>query len=174
MAEHSYTSRQELDQYAFHPAVTLLVPVAAVLLQAELPRLWSPLLILDLPLIVVIFFAVARRNPISGTVTGTAIGLFQDGLTTQQFGINGIAKAIIGYLAASIGFTVDLDNLINRIGLNFVLCLLQSAILFLIERFLVGAPDTRLQPLHELLRAVVNTAVAIPVFFFLDRFRHRD
>ena len=174
MAEHSYTSRQELDQYAFHPAVTLLVPVAAVLLQAELPRLWAPLLILDLPLIVVIFFAVARRNPISGTVTGTMVGLFQDALTTQPFGVNGIAKSIIGYLAASVGFTVDLDNLINRIGLNFFLCLLQSAILFLIARFLIGTPDTRLQPLHELLRAVCNTVVAVPVFFFLDRFRHRD
>ena len=38
MPEHSYTSRRELDQYVFHGAVTVLVPVAAVLLQSVLPR----------------------------------------------------------------------------------------------------------------------------------------
>src|ERR1700709_1346822 len=98
MAEHSYTSRQELDQYDFHPAVTVLVPVAAVLLQSALPRLWKGFRILDLPPVILIFSAVSARARIAGTVTGTAIGLFQDGLTSLAFGVNGIAKAIIGYI----------------------------------------------------------------------------
>ena len=173
MADHSYTSRRELDQYVFHPAVTLLVPVAAVLLQAELPRLWGRFVIPDLPLIVVIFFALARRNPIAGTVTGTFIGLLQDGLTSLPLGVNGIAKAIIGYIAASVGFAVDVENLINRMAMNFVFCLLQSAMLYFIDRFLV-ANARPLLVWHELLRAVCNTVVAVPIFFLLDRFRHRD
>jgi rod shape-determining protein MreD len=174
MPEHSYTSRRELDQYVFHPAVTLLVPVAAVLLQSLLPRLWGRFEILDLPLIVVIFFAVARRSPISGTITGTIIGLFQDGLTGLHFGINGIAKAIIGYMAASVGFAVDVENLINRVVMNFLACLLQSLILYGISRFLVADANPSFRPLYELLRAVCNTVVAIPIFFLLDNFRHRD
>jgi rod shape-determining protein MreD len=174
MAEHSYTSRRELDQYVFHPAVTLLVPVAAVLLQSVLPRLWGRLVILDLPLIVVIYFAVARRSPISGTITGTVIGLFQDGLTGLHFGVNGIAKAIIGYMAASVGFAVDVENLINRVVINFLACLLQSVLLYFISRFLVAEASSSMRPLYELLRAVCNTVVAIPVFFLLDNFRHRD
>jgi rod shape-determining protein MreD len=174
MAEHSYTSRQELDQYAFHPAVTLLVPVAAVLLQAVLPRLWTRLMILDLPLIVVIFFALSRRSPIAGTVTGTCIGLFQDGLTSLPLGVNGIAKAVVGYVAASLGFAVDADNLVNRVAINFVFCLMQSLLLYLIQHFLVGDVDVHLRPLYELLRAVCNTVVAVPIFFVLDTFRHRD
>lgn len=173
MADHSYTSRRELDQYVFHPAVTLLVPVAAVLLQAELPRLWGRFAILDLPLIVVIFFALARRSPIAGTVTGTFIGLLQDGLTSLPLGVNGIAKAIIGYMAASVGFAVDVENLINRVAMNFVFCLLQSAMLYFIDRFLV-ANALPLLVWHELLRAVCNTVFAVPIFFLLDRFRHRD
>jgi len=173
MAEHSYTSRRELDQYVFHPAVTLLVPVAAVLLQTVLPKLWRPLGILDLPLIIVIFFALSRRSPIAGAITGTVIGLLQDGLTNLPLGINGIAKAIIGYGAASIGFKVDVDNLVNRVAINFICCVLQSLMLYFISRFLVA--DARaLRPLHELLRAVCNTVVAIPIFFALDTFRHRD
>ena len=174
MPEHSYSSRRELDQYVFHPAVTVLVPVAAVLLQSVLPRLWGRLEILDLPLIVVIYFAVSRRSPIAGTITGTVIGLLQDGLTGRPFGINGIAKAIIGYIAASVGFAVDVDNLINRVAMNFIFCLLQSVLLYGIARFLVADPDAHVRPLYQLLKAVCNTVVAIPIFFLLDNFRHRD
>jgi rod shape-determining protein MreD len=174
MAEHSYTSRRELDQYGFHSAVTLFAPLAFILLQAVLPRLFAPLAILDLPLVVVIFFAVARRDPIKGTMTGTLVGLFQDGLTNHPFGVNGIAKGIIGYAAASIGFAVDVENIINRIALNFGFSLVQSGLLFLITRFLLGDSTIRLLPLHEVVRAVCNAAVSIPIFYLLDRFRVRE
>jgi rod shape-determining protein MreD len=174
MAEHSYTSRRELDQYAFHPAVTLLVPVVCILLQVVLPKTFPRLAILDLPLIAVIFFSVARRSQIAGTMTGTLIGLFQDGLTNHPFGVNGIAKGIIGYIAASIGFAVDVENLVNRIVLNFGFSLLQSGLLYLIARWLLGDATVRLMPVHELIRAVSNTAVAIPLFYMLDRFRVRE
>ncbi len=174
MPEHSYTSRRELDQYSFHPAVTLLTPLVLVLLQAVLPRVWPRLIILDLPLIGVIFFAIARRNPIAGTATGTIIGLFEDGLTNQPFGINGIAKSVIGYIAASIGFTVDVDNVINRMALNFGFSLLQSGIIYGIMRWLLADPTVHMRPLYELLRAMCNTVVAIPLFFLLDKFKVRE
>ena len=174
MAEHSYTSRRELDQYVFGPAVTLLVPVTAVLVQAVLPRLWWRLDILDLPLVVVIFFAVARRNPIAGTFTGMLTGLFQDGLTVQPFGFNGIAKTVVGYIAASIGFAVDVENSVNRAVLTFLFCLTHSIVLYIIQKFLLAQVDVHLRPVHELVRAVCNTALAVPVFALLDGFRHRD
>jgi rod shape-determining protein MreD len=174
MAEHSYTSRRELDQYRFHPVVTVLVPFVCVLLQAVLPKHRWYLSVLDLPLIATIFFAIARRNPIAGTVTGTLIGLFQDGLTSQPFGVNGIAKGVVGYIASSIGFTVDVENVLNRIGLNFALSLIQSALIYAITRWLLADPTVHLRPLLELGRASANTAVAIPLFFVLDRFRHRE
>src|SRR6185437_4929657 len=98
MATRSYTSRHELEQYAFHPAVAVLVPVAAVLLDALLQKWSARLGMVGLPLIVTIFFAVARRNPISGTMTGALIGLFQDALTHQPLGIFGMAKSLIGYM----------------------------------------------------------------------------
>src|ERR1700742_3215071 len=103
MATRSYTSRHELEQYVFHPLVTILTPVAAVLFGALLLKWFPRLGMVDLPLIVTIFFAVARRNPIHGTVTGPLIGLVQDGLTHQPLGIFGMAKSLIGYMAASVG-----------------------------------------------------------------------
>lgn len=174
MPEHSYTSRRELEQYAFHPAITILAPLLCLIVQAAVPRAFPRFAILDLPLIATIFFAVARRSPIAGTITGTLIGLFQDGLTNLPFGVNGIAKGVIGYLAASIGFAVDVENPINRALLNFGFSLFQSGLMYLIGRRLLGDATLHLQPLHELLRATLNTAVALPLFFVLDRFKLRE
>ena len=174
MAELSYTSRRELDQYGFHPSVTILAPLVCLILQSLLPKTFPRLAILDLPLIATIFFAVARRSQIAGTLTGTAIGLFQDGLTNHPFGVFGIAKGIVGYLAASVGFAVDMDNSVNRGLITFLFSLLQSLLLFLISRWLLNDPTVRLAPVHELIRAVANTAVGVPLYLALDRFKTRD
>ncbi len=174
MAIRSYTSRSEFEQYRFSPIVTLLVPFGLILLQAYLPALFPRLLILDLPLIAVIFFAVARRNPILGAVTGACIGLFQDLLTGQPIGINGIAKTIIGYAASSIGLQVDVENITTRILMNFGFSWLQSGLLFLIQHYLLGVSGYRILWLHELYRAIFNTLIAIPIFLVLDRTKRRE
>ncbi len=174
MATHSYTSRRELEQHSFPPAVTLLVPLAAIVLQALLPKPVPRLAILDLPLIVTLFFAVSRRNPVAGTLTGAAIGLLQDMLTNQPIGVNGMAKSVIGYIAASIGVQVDVENITTRIVINFGFSLLNSMLLFLINRRLLGLPDFHILWLHELVRAVVNTVVAIPIFLLLDHFKRTE
>jgi rod shape-determining protein MreD len=174
MAIHSYTSRRELEQHTFPPAITLLVPLAAIVLQALLPKPMPRLAILDLPLIVTLFFAVSRRNPVAGTLTGAAIGLLQDMLTNQPIGVNGMAKSVIGYIAASIGVQVDVENITTRVVINFGFSLLNSLLLFLINRRLLGLPDFHILWLHELVRAVVNTIVAIPIFLLLDRFKRTE
>jgi len=168
MPSLSYTSRQELEQHSFSPAVTLLVPVAAIVLQVLLTKLYWRLEIIDLPLIVAIFFAVSRRSPAAGTLTGAAIGLAQDALTGRPIGVNGMAKSVIGYIAASIGVQVDVDNLTTRIVMNFGFSLMNSAILFLINRRLLGQAEAHMGWLHELIRAGANTLVALPIFFLLD------
>ena len=174
MANRSYTSRRELEEHSFHPAVTLLVPVAAILMQVLLPHLFSRIAILDLPLIVVIFFAVSRRSPIAGTITGAVIGLLQDALTNQPIGVNGMAKALIGYVAASIGVQVDVENISTRVLMNFGFTILQSVLLYLINSRLLGLAGHHLLWKHELIRAVVNTVIAIPLFFLLDTTKRMD
>jgi rod shape-determining protein MreD len=174
MPSRSYTSRRELEEHHFHPAVSLLVPVAAILLQALLPKPFPRLAILDLPLIVTIFFAVSRRSPIAGALTGATIGLLQDALTAQPIGVNGIAKTITAYAAASIGVQVDVESLSTRLVMNFGFSILNSILLFLINRRLIGNPGFHLLWAHELLRATINTAVAIPIFLLLDRAKRTE
>jgi rod shape-determining protein MreD len=174
MATRSYTSRRELEQHSFPPAVAILVPLGAVLLQALLPRPFPRLAILDLPLIITVFFAVSRRNPVAGTLTGAAIGLLQDALTSQPIGVNGMAKSVIGYIAASIGIQIDVENLTTRVFINFGFFLLNSFLIFLINRRLLGNAGFHLLWIHELLRAAINTVVALPIFYLLDNTKQRE
>jgi rod shape-determining protein MreD len=174
MSIRSYTSRRELEQHSFHPAVTILVPFAAVLLQAFLPRPMHYFSFIDLPLLVTIFFAVSRRSPIAGTLTGTAIGLLQDTLTAHPIGVNGMAKAVIGFIAASIGVQIDVENLTTRVLMIFCFSLLNSLLLFLIDHRLLGLAGATPRWTHELISAVANTAIALPLFFLLDRARRTE
>ncbi len=174
MATISYTSRRELEQHSFPPVVTILVPLGAIILQAILPKHFLRLAILDLPLIVTIFFSVSRRNPVAGTLTGASIGLLQDALTNQPIGVNGMAKSVIGYIAASIGIQIDVENLTTRVLINFCFFLLNSFLLFLINRRLLGVTSFHILWLHELIRAAVNTLVALPIFFLLDNTKRTE
>jgi len=174
MATRSFTSRRELEQHSFPSAVALLVPLGAILLQALLPRPFPRLAILDLPLIVTIFFAVSRRNPVAGTLTGAAIGLLQDALTAQPIGVNGMAKSVIGYIAASIGIQVDVENLTTRIFINFGFFLINSFLLFLINRRLLGLTNFHVYWSHEFIRAAINTVVALPIFYLLDNTKRNE
>jgi rod shape-determining protein MreD len=174
MVTRSYMSRREVEQQSFSLPVAIFVPVGAILLQVLLPRLFPGLAILDLPLVVTLFFAISRRSPIAGTTTGAIIGLLQDVLTSQPIGVNGMAKSVIGYAAASLGSRIDVENSATRAVLTFGFSLLQSVLLYLIERRLLGIRGFHLMWLHELLRAAVNTAVAIPVFLLLDRTKHPE
>ena len=168
MPTRSFTTRRELEEHSFHPLVALLVPAFAIVLEALLTRVFPRFFYVDLPLLVTIFFAVSRRSPIAGALTGTVIGLLQDLLTAQPIGVNGIAKTLIGYIAASIGLQVDVEALTTRVLMNFLFSLLNSLLLYLILRHLLGMEGHQLLWRHELVRAGVNTAVAIPLFFALD------
>lgn len=166
-------AREEMDRHHFHPAVFFLVPLAAIFLQAYLPLRFPRFAVLDLPLIVTVYFAVSRRNPISGMLLGTGIGLTQDALTHLPIGINGILKAIVGYLAASIGMRIDVDNPGTRLLLIFFFMLLDSLLHLAIVRLLLDMP-MEWHGLHEMLRAVVNALAGVILFAMLDRLRKQE
>ncbi len=174
MATRSYTSRREIEEHSFSPVIAILVPLVAIVLQALLPKPFPRLAILDLPLIVTIFFAVSRRSPAAGALTGAAIGLLQDALTNQPIGVNGMAKSVIGYIAASIGIQVDVDSLTTRVVMNFGFFLINGFLLYLINHRLLGLAGFHLLWTHELIRAAVNTALAIPIFFLLDHAKRHE
>lgn len=166
-------SRRNVEVHSFSWMVSVLVPLAALGLQAYLPLHFWRFGIVDLPLIITVYFAVARRNPIAGTLTGAIIGIAQDALTARPIGINGISKAIIGYLTASIGVRIDVENHGTRLILNFGAAMLNSAITLLIVHHML-AMEAPWSWVHELIRSVVNALLAVVLFSLLDRAKRED
>jgi len=65
--------RRELGMRSYPLLVYALVPLTALVLQAWLPRLMHGYAWFDLPLVVTIYFALARRDPIQGTMMGASM-----------------------------------------------------------------------------------------------------
>jgi rod shape-determining protein MreD len=100
------------------------------------------------------------------------MGLAQDALTHQPLGVFGIAKAVIGYLAASIGGRVDTESHIARAIMVFLFVLLHNGIVWLLVRRMLAQP-MGWSWLHEPLRAAINAVVAVVIFALLDRVKVR-
>jgi len=150
-----------------------LVPLAALVLQAWLPRVMGRFAWFDLPLVVTVYFALDRRSPIQGTIMGAAMGLFEDALSHHAIGVNGFAKTVVGFLAASIGVRVDVENNTIRLVMNFLLSLVSSGLVVFVSRFLLGL-DNEWQWYTALFAALGNSIIALVLFPLLDRLQIRD
>ena len=173
MSVLSADARREIEIHRYPVLVYALVPVLAIVLQAWLPRVLGWFAWFDLPLVVTVFFALSRRNPIQGSILGGILGIFEDALTGHAIGINGIAKTLVGYLAASTGILVNVENHAIRLIITFVLSLVGSATYFFVVRFLLGlSMDSNW--LAELYKAVGNSLIALVLFPLLDQTKIRD
>ncbi len=166
-------TRREIEAESYPWFLYLLVPLAAIGLQSFVTLHFARFSVFDLPLLVTVYFGIIGRNPIAATFLGTVIGLAQDGLTQLPIGVNGIAQAAIGYLAASLGVRIDTENHGTRLLLGFVFTLLHSAIFLLITRRLL-ALEVDWSWVHELIRGIVNALLGVALFALLDRAKHRD
>jgi rod shape-determining protein MreD len=166
-------SRRDLEIHRYPAPLYLIAPVVAVVLQALLPRILGRFAYFDLPLVITVYFALGRRSPIQGMFMGGFLGVFEDALTHHAIGINGIAKTIAGFLAASVGIRIDVGNSTIRLLLNFVLSLLCSAIVVFIHRVLLGL-ELHWDWFGMLFAAIGNSVIALFLFPLLDRFQIRD
>ncbi len=169
----SYTSREQVEVYRFSWPVSVGLPLLLVALQAFLPVRLHYFRVFDFGLLLTIFFAVSRRSQLSGTLTGAAIGMLQDGLTHTPFGVYGIAKTLVGYGASSIGIRIDVENPGSRFLLTFFFYAVHQAVYVLVERELMGH-SIHLNLGHEAGAAVANSVMAVFLFAFFNRFKIRD
>ncbi len=168
----TYTSQEQVEVYRFSPPVAIAIPLVALFLQAFLPRQLHFFSFFDMPLLVVIFFAVARRSPVAGLLTGSLIGLLQDSLTHHPIGVYGIAKTVVGYGASSLGAKLDVDNVGARFLVTLFFYAVHQIVYFTVARGLVKM-TVEWSWGHELGAALLNAATAAVVFTLLDRFKQR-
>ena len=168
----SLTSREQVAVYEFSWPVVLFVPMAAIGIQAFLPVRFRFFPILDLPMMVVIFFATARRNPITGCLTGAVIGLLQDSLAGlgHPIGMFGIADTIIGFAASSLGVKIDVDNHGTRFLITYLFFIAHQGIFFGVAHGLLRQ-SLQWSWSQVAISALANAVVGMFVYGFLDRFK---
>jgi rod shape-determining protein MreD len=166
-------ARRDMEIHRYPLIVYGLVPLLALVLQAWLPRALGRYTWFDLPLVVTVYFALNRRSPIQGTLLGAVMGLFEDALSHRAIGVNGIAKTAVGFLAASVGIRIDVENFTIRLMLSFLLSLLSSALYLLVYRVLLGF-ELEWSWLTQLYIAIGNSAIALVLFPLLDHLQIRD
>jgi rod shape-determining protein MreD len=166
-------SREGIEVHRFSWVTTVFVPLMAIFLQVTVTRKFSALAIFDLPLLVTIFFGVARRNPMAGSITGALIGITQDAFTHNPIGLFGMAKTVVGYLASSIGVKVDVENPGSRILMTFGFYLLHQATYYLVARNMAKLPFGPWMWSHELWAALANALLSVVLFAILDKTKLR-
>lgn len=167
------SSRHEVGGHSYPVAVYILLPLLALGLQSFLGLHFAFFGLADLPLLVTIYYGIAKREPISATLAGSIIGIAQDALTHHPLGVFGISKAVVGYMAASLGVRVDTESHGTRVLLAFGFTLLQTAVLYLLQRHMLGQPYAW-HWVHELIRAVLNALIGVILFALLDLSRRPE
>ena len=114
----------------------------AVVLQSSLRKLWPPLVYVDLPLVVVVYFAL-RRDAVVAVITGTAAGLATDVLSSGLLGAQGFSKTLTAYLIAAIITRIMLDNPLLRVPVLAGAAAFDTLVYVLLHR-LLGQPPTPL------------------------------
>ncbi len=168
-----YTSQEQVQVFKFSLPVSIGVPLGAIFLQSFISHYVTWLAIFDLPLLVTVFFAVARRDPISGLTTGGLIGIVQDSLTTHLIGLFGIAKTVVGFLASSMGVKLDVENPGSRILMTFAFYLVHQGVYVAIARGMLQM-NVGLHAPRMLLAAAVNGLLAVLLFSGMDRLKQKS
>jgi rod shape-determining protein MreD len=166
------TFKEGIEVFRFGGVASIGIPLIAVFLQSALPIRIPFLSAFNLPLLVVIFFSVARRSQVAGSITGALVGIFQDALTRQPLGMFGIAHTLVGYACSSISVKVDVENPGSRLLMTYAFFLLDRAVYFFVARNMVQMHLTWSWS-QELGHALANALLAVVLFVVLDRFKQR-
>jgi rod shape-determining protein MreD len=169
MAAYTHT-QQNIEVHKFHTGAVAGIALMALLLQSFLPVYFPRARMLDLPLLITLYFGFSRRNPSSGLLLGMVIGLAQDSLGRSAIGLYGIAKTLVGYFASSFGSRIDVEHPLSRFGLTGAFFLFHQLAYTLAQRILLAQPE-RFFTTQLWIAAGINALIAVALFPFLDRLR---
>lgn len=165
--------QERAEVHFYKPWVLIVVPLAALSLQAWL-QTWLPVLaILDFALLVTVYFASNRRSQMVGLLMGAIIGLVQDALSSGPIGLFSMVKTVIGYLASSMGSRIDADNPLTRLLLVFSFHYIHAGLFWILQRVLLQKA-VEFPGLSELAAALVNALCGVIIFQLLDGLRQRE
>ena len=169
-SDHLLLDKPRKTSPHFRVWVTLVVPFAAILFQVYVPLFFQYLSYLELPLLVTVYFALMRRQPVAGTLIGAGIGLVQDSLSHQPLGMFGIVKTLVGYFAGNVSMRFEVDNPVLRFILGFFFFFFHQFFYWVLMRALLGQ-NLGFDIPSTLMVGLLNALVSLPLFHFLDKLK---
>jgi rod shape-determining protein MreD len=154
------------------PFKIALTIVVALLLQMVVPTYLGTFHIVDLPLLVTVYFAL-QRAPLQGMFTGMACGLGEDAIGGGILGVGGFTKTLIGYLVGIVSIRFSLENPLARLGTVAVASAANTALFvglnLMLEREMAYAETWPQFGKTVGWLTLANTIASIVVFFIIDR-----
>ena len=172
-AGYTETPRKKNRIARYRWVVIAGITLAAILFQVYIPRFISYLSYLELPLLVTIYFSLMRGSPTVGVLLGASVGLAQDSLSQNFLGMFGIVKALVGYFVATVSQRFDVETPGARFLLAFFFFGFHQFFYWVLGRAVIDQP-IRLEIPQNLVMAVLNALVAVPLFHILDKLRVSD
>jgi rod shape-determining protein MreD len=161
-------ARRRPRTWRFRNLLWIPVPLIAIVVQVYMPLFVGYLSFLELPLLLTVYFALTRREPIPGMLAGCAIGLAQDALSHNPIGMFGIVKSLVGYLAGSLSQRIDVDNFFVRFLAGFVFFFFHHFLYWALAAALLSE-KLAMDPLQTLVMSGLNALVAVPLFAAFDK-----
>ena len=161
---------QHTEVHKYYAGTVIVVAFFALVVQAFLHKFGGKAEFIELPLLVTMYFGLSRRNPATGLLLGTMIGLLQDGMSNMPIGIYGIAKTLVGYVASSVGARIDVEHPLSRFAFTFLFFHFHQAVLATTE-WLLLAQKPQYASMKLLVASLINSVVAVLLFPLLDLLR---
>jgi rod shape-determining protein MreD len=162
-------THRSIAVFRVHPVILWVAAFAALVLQTYLPLRVPLARLVDLPLLVTVYFALLRRSRLFAICLGTTLGLLQDALSHGYIGMFGMAKALVGYLAAWASIKFDPEHTLTQFGVVAALVLIHNLFMSALEQMLPSPPP--LQPWDLASATLLNVAIALLVFVVIDYFK---
>lgn len=160
-----------------HLKIGLVLALALILQTTLSARVWEPFIFVDLPLIVVVYFAL-QRDAMQAITVGVIAGLASDALGAGGLlGAGGFSKTLTAYLIVTIATRVMLDNPLARIPVIAGAVLFDDIVYVLLHRMLGQTTKYRFidrAPLKLIATTVIGTLLLYLLdLLFSDRARQR-
>ncbi|NIM89532.1 MAG: rod shape-determining protein MreD [Candidatus Aminicenantes bacterium] len=117
----------------------------------------------------VIYFAITKGE-LYGACIGTVCGLIQDSFSLGVFGISGLSKTLIGFLAGFIAQRINVLPLVRNFLFILVLIIGETALSLFLYYFISAEYAREITPLI-LFQPLCTAILGSIVFLFLRKFR---
>ncbi|MBI4465287.1 MAG: rod shape-determining protein MreD, partial [Acidobacteria bacterium] len=132
-----HTPARKAEVHRFRLFTLVLVSLLTLVLQNYLPLYFPLIAIVDLPLLVVIYYALSRGNPVAGLLGGALLGIAQDSLAGGPIGLLGTVKTVIGFITSFESFRLDTESAGIRFITIFVIYHIHTFLLYLLASVLL-------------------------------------